>query len=448
LTDSADFVVVGGGVGGLVLARRLVLGGSTVILIEASDRLGGTVARQTVGGIDVDAGAESFATRGGVVAKLAKSLGLGDDIVEPNPAGAWLQPATGPAFHLPENSLLGIPAFPLARDVTDIIGARAGWRAFLETLIPGTYGAKSVTIGELVRKRMGVAVLDRLVRPIARGVHSTDANDLPLDQAVPGLRAALLRNNSLARAVQDLRGTSARAGSAVAGIRGGVVRLVDQLSVDLNRFGVDVRLGVAASGVEPDHVMVDGVRLEGTVVVAAPGVLGNSTDRGHRVVLATLVVEQPLLDAAPRGTGVLVAEGAAGIHARALTHSTAKWPWLAERAGGKHVVRLSYDDAGEDLAEVARADAEALLGVPIPASAVLDFARAEWYRPNRYTPTPDDIPVAGESIAGTGLASVVARSEALAGTLLEDAKERSGYAESDPNGTRSNPPTVEKGETP
>jgi oxygen-dependent protoporphyrinogen oxidase len=423
LADSADFVVVGGGIGGLVLARRLVLGGSTVILVEASDHLGGTVARQTVAGIDVDAGAESFATRGGTVAKLATSLGLADDLVEPNPAGAWLQPATGPASPLPRNSLLGIPAYPLARDVTAIIGARAGWRAFLDAVIPPSYGAKSVTLGELVRKRMGAAVLDQLVRPIARGVHSADADELPLDQAVPGLRKALVMGSSLAAAVRELRDSPARAGSAVAGIRGGIVRLVDQLAADLERFGVGVRLGAPATEVERDHIVANGVRVNGTVVVAAPGVLGERTDRGHRVVLATLVIDQPLLDAAPRGTGVLVAEGAPGIRARALTHSTAKWAWLAERAEGKHVVRLSYDDADESLAETARADAAALLGVPIPESAVLGFTRAEWYRPNRHTPTPDDIPLAGESIAGTGLASVVARSEALAASLLHDAPE-------------------------
>jgi oxygen-dependent protoporphyrinogen oxidase len=110
------------------------------------------------------------------------------------------------------------------------------------------------------------------------------------------------------------------------------------------------------------------------------------------------------------------------VNARALTHSTAKWEWLAERAGGRHVLRLSYDDPPADLADVARRDAEVLLGVPLPTSAVLDFASVEWYRPNRYTPTPDDIPLAGESIAGTGLASVVARSEALAGNLLADAE--------------------------
>jgi protoporphyrinogen/coproporphyrinogen III oxidase len=431
LADSADFVVVGGGVAGLVLARRLVLGGASVILLEASQTLGGTVARQTVGGMELDAGAESFATRGETVAKLARALGLGDDIVSPNPEGAWLQTARGAAFPLPANSLLGIPGSPLASDVVAIIGKRAGTRAFLETLIPSFYGAKAVTLGELVRKRMGSTVLDQLVRPIARGVQSADVNDLPLDQAVPGLRKALTREGSLGRAVLDLRQTSGRAGSAVAGIRGGVVRIVDALQSDLERFGVDVRLGARATGLQSHQVTFGEVTLTGRVVVAAPGLLGADHDRGHRVTLATLVVDQPLLDAAPRGTGVLVAEGAPGIRARALTHSTAKWEWLAERAGGKHVVRLSYDESDaistaagshDDLADVARQDAAALLGVPIPTSAVLDFARVEWYRPNRYTPTPDNIPLAGESIAGTGLASVVARSEALAGSLLTDAE--------------------------
>jgi protoporphyrinogen/coproporphyrinogen III oxidase len=421
LADTADFVIVGGGVAGLVLARRLVLGGARVILLEASGSLGGTVARHMVGGIELDAGAESFATRGGTVSTLARALGLGDDIVEPNSEGAWLQTASGEAFRLPANSLLGIPGSPLAKDVVAIIGSRAGARAFFETLIPSFYGAKAVTLGELVRKRMGRPVLDRLVRPIARGVQSADADDLPLDQAVPGLRAALIREGSLAHAVLALRQSSARAGSAVAGIRGGVVRIVDALQHDLERFGVDVRLDAPAMDLQRDRLTVGGESITGRVVVAAPGLLGDSHDRGHRVTLATLVVDQPLLNSAPRGTGVLVAEGAPGIQARALTHSTAKWEWVAEAAQGNHVLRLSYDAIPDNFAEVARQDAAALLGVPLDASAVLDFASVEWYRPNRYTPTPDDIPLAGESIAGTGLASVVARSEALAGSLLADA---------------------------
>jgi protoporphyrinogen/coproporphyrinogen III oxidase len=425
-----DFIVVGGGVGGLVLARRLVLGGAErVVLVEASDHLGGTVSRHEVAGIELDAGAESFATRGGTVVKLLESLGLGDDVVEPNPEGAWLQPAVGPPFRLPENSLLGIPGSPLARDVVAIIGQRAAVRAFAEVFLPAGVGAKAQTLGELVRKRMGPVVLDRLVRPIVRGVHSADPDDLPLDQVAPGLRRALFRTGSLARAVLELRATSARAGSAVAGIRGGVFRMVDRLQSDLERFGVRVLLGTAATEAEPESVRVGDETLFGRVVAAAPGLVGEQTASGTRVILATLVVEQPLLDAEPRGTGLLVAEGATGVRARALTHATAKWHWLAEQSGGRHVLRLSYDATAENLAlgeaqlrELARTDAAALMGVFLPPEAVLGFARVQWYRPPRVTTTPDDIPLVGESIAGTGLASVVARSEALAAQLLADAE--------------------------
>jgi len=413
-------IVVGGGMGGLVAARRLALGGRTVTLLEASDRLGGSVSRHTVGGIDLDAGAESFATRGGVVAALATSLGLGDAIVEPNPTGAWLQPAAGSAVPLPKVSLLGVPGSPLAADVIAVIGLPAAFRAFLEALLPGTYAAKSVTLGEVVRRRMGNVVAEKLVAPIVRGVHSSDPDHLELDRVAPGLRPALRRTGSLARAVLEIR-SNAKAGSAVAGIRGGISRLVEELAADLDRFGVDVRLNARVTAVEAGRVTVDGETLEGNVLVAAPGVLGDPNDVGPLTVLATLVVDQPLLDAAPRGTGVLVAEGAPGVSARAITHATAKWPWLAERAAGKHVLRLSYPEAAADradLAEVARADAELLMGVPLPAESVIDFARVQWRRPNRRTHTSEGISVVGETAAGTGLANIVAHAQAQADAIL------------------------------
>jgi oxygen-dependent protoporphyrinogen oxidase len=255
-----------------------------------------------------------------------------------------------------------------------------------------------------------------------RAVHSADVDDLPVDRVAPGLRGAMRRTGSLSHAVLDLRMTLARAGSAVAGIRGGIARLVDELEADLVRFGVDLRLNARVTSVEPDRAMVDSSRVDGRVVVAAPSILGGGADSGTRVVLATLVVDEPSLDAAPRGTGVLVAEGAEGIRAKALTHATAKWEWLARRANGKHVLRLSYDDDHENLAEVAREDASRLLGVRLATSTVLDFARVEWYRPKVVDGTPDEIPLAGESIAGTGLASVVAQAESLAGSLLGDAE--------------------------
>src|SRR6185312_15851787 len=124
---------------------------------------------------------------------------------------------------------------------------------------------------------------------------------------------------------------------------------------DLERFGVPVRFGATVDEAAPDRVRVDGEWLLGDVLVAAPGVAADRAP-GRQITLVTLVVDQPELAAAPRGTGVLVELGAPGVGARALTHLTAKWPWLAERANGLHALRLSYDGGAEQTAAaVARA---------------------------------------------------------------------------------------------
>lgn len=422
--DSAEFTVIGGGIGGLVVARCLARAGRSVLLIEESDHLGGTVTGHTVGGITLDAGAESFASRGGTVAALAAEVGLGDDLVTPAQRGAWLQPRTGAALPLPEVGLVGIPGAPLTADVWAVIGTAAALRAQLDGVLPCRPPPQ--TLGELVRQRMGARVLELLVAPVVYGVYSVHPDDLPLER-VPGLAEAYLREGSLAAAVRTLR-AAAPAGSAVEGIRGGVHRLVHALAADLAANGVAVELGRRALPTE----------LPGTVIVAAPGVIAPELVRP--VTIATLVVDAPELDAAPRGTGVLVATGAA-VQARALTHATAKWQWLREAASGKHVLRLSYDTVPAGLAEVARVDAQLLLGASIPSAAVVDFARVDWRRPRAAVPAaaaaagaaagpapavaaaaprthPAPPTLVGEAAAGTGIAAIVAHAQATADRLL------------------------------
>ncbi|CAN5159579.1 protoporphyrinogen oxidase [soil metagenome] len=406
-------LVVGGGIAGLVAARRLVLGGRDVTVFEASQTLGGQVARHTVAGIEMDAAAESFATRGGAVASLASRLQLGDDIVTPEPLPAWLFRADGSAIALPATSVLGIPGVPMASDVIAAIGWRAALRAELDTLLPDVVGSRSATLGELVRSRMGRRVLEGLVTPVVRGVHSTTPDELAVERAHPGLRAALRQEGTLARAVLSLRDQSP-AGSQVAGIRGGVARLVDALVADLARFGVEVRTGARVTAFTSQSVSGDGWEAEGDVLLAASGV-GPAAVPGRRVTLVTLVVDAPDLDAAPRGTGVLVAEGAP-VAARALTHATAKWRWLAERADGRHVLRLSYDKLPNDPLEQATVDATVLLGQPI--GRVEGHASATWERAAPETHAVDGMHLVGESGRGTGLASIVAQAESEADSML------------------------------
>ena len=159
------------------------------------------------------------------------------------------------------------------------------------------------------------------------------------------------------------------------------------------------------------------------------------------VRICTLVVDDHRLDAAPRGTGVLVAAQATGVTAKALTHATAKWPWLAELAGpGRHVLRLSYgrgDPAGLPdpgaLPAIALADAAELLGVPLTPASVVDAAVVEWSsalpapRPGhaaavrglREALAAAGLAVVGAAVAGSGLAGVVADARAQAAIVVQ-----------------------------
>src|SRR5690606_2623673 len=119
-----DAVVVGAGMGGLTAAYALDAAGLRPLVLEAGDRVGGLVQHARVGGIDVDAGAESFALRRPEVADLVARLGLADA----TPATASTIWTGDRALTTPARSLLGIPADPLADDVVAVVGPEAATR--------------------------------------------------------------------------------------------------------------------------------------------------------------------------------------------------------------------------------------------------------------------------------------------------------------------------------
>ncbi|MDQ1085386.1 protoporphyrinogen oxidase [Microbacterium sp. SORGH_AS_0344] len=473
-------VVVGGGISGLVAARECAKVGLQVTVLEASDVFGGVLRTAEVGGLTLDVGAESYATRGGVVRDLLAELHLTDAIVSPNPAGAWVAgvPGVG-AAPLPKGGVLGIPDNPFAPDVRRIIGWSGAWRAYVDRVRPPLTIGHAHSLGKLVRSRLGSRVLDRLVAPVTSGVYSARPDDIDVDLAAPGLNAALTRTGSLTGAVAELRAQRAGArpadapasdvpvasgsakapapGGAVEGLAGGMSRLVDALVAGLRDSGVDLRTGVGAESLTRTDAgwsvatSVDDAPLTARAVIVAlpegparallaPVVAGLEPGEpiAPVVEVVTLVVNAPALDRAPRGTGVLTVPGS--HTAKALTHSSAKWDWVRDATEpGIHVVRVSFGAQGEEpataaldddgAARLALAEAAALLGVELPASALVASHRSRYVQSQpaatigraavtaaargavRAVP---GLGATGAWIAGTGLAQVIpdARDEA------------------------------------
>lgn len=435
-------IVIGGGVAGLVAARDRARRGDTVTLLEASPQCGGALRRQVLDGVAVDVGAEAFGISRPETRALVDELGL--DVIAPRRSDARLLLDDG--LHDMPHAMLGIPTDLSSPEVRAIIGDAAAGRARELDARRLDASSPDVTLGVLVRSRMGDDVADRILTPVVAGVHAADPDRIEAEAIVPGLLRALEQTGSLAGAAARLRASSGVPGSAIAGLQGGMTTLVDALTSSLRAASVDIRLSTRASGIErttrgwtvmagdapltADSVVVatdapTSARLLGAFPAVSRALAGISVGD---VVVCAAVVDAAELDDDPVGSGLLVAPGHPSVRAKALTHASAKWEWIRAAYGpGRHLVRLSYgrdgriDEALDDLPRIVASDISAVFGLPSPA--IRGFSATRWDR-SLVLPHPGhrarvravqdaaaDIPslqVVGAGLGGNGLAGTIA----------------------------------------
>lgn len=462
----AEVIVVGAGVAGLVVAHDLARAGVRVVVLEASDTAGGLLRRGTLGGLDLDLGAESYATRTDAVPALVADAALDLELTAPRPGGAHLavHTAAGPVrAPLPRRTVLGIPADPLADDVVALIGADAAAQAAAERDLPpldaSALAADEPSLYDLVADRLGPVLADRLVDTLCRSVYSRPATAARLSQLHPGMWAAVLAHGSLTAAAAEIA-QETRAGAAVGGIVGGMWRLPVALEGAARALGAEIRTGVrvravsgdVASGVvvetdagelRADRVVIAASPADAARLVAAVGRrrsagaaprdpqsgAGEAAPRGPQpgVRVVAAAIDHAGLDAFPVGSGVIV-DPALDTAAKAFTHVTAKWAWAGEHApAGRHLVRLSAREASgrglETDADIAR-EVALLTGTPVTAADVVESTTQVWGDAVASAPGEPELPPgihqAGAAVAGTGLASVIPHARALAARLVAD----------------------------
>ena len=214
--DAPTVAVIGGGMAGLAAAWELVTGDPPcrVVLIEGSERLGGKIGTESFAGLDLDTGPDSFLARVPAATDLAREAGLGDDLIAPGTGQAYLW-ARGRLRALPTGLVLGVPADPVALARSDALPRAAVARAALDLVLPGepVPADEDVSVGALIRRRMGRGVQLGLVDPLLGGINAGHTDDLSAAVAAPPLLAAGRRDRSLMRGLRaaGVRGTASGA---------------------------------------------------------------------------------------------------------------------------------------------------------------------------------------------------------------------------------------------
>ncbi|MBN2024462.1 MAG: protoporphyrinogen oxidase [Pirellulales bacterium] len=197
--------VVGAGIAGLAAAHRVTQldPACELVVFEAGDRAGGVLWTVHEAGFQVEQSADNFITTVPYGLELCRSLGLGDRLVQTNPACRQTYVVHRGRLHkLPDGFLMMAPTrlWPLA--LTPLLSPLGKLRAGLEYFIPPRLDDADESMAAFVRRRLGREAFDRLVEPLVSAVYAADLERLSVDATLSRFRDMERQHGSLIRALR------------------------------------------------------------------------------------------------------------------------------------------------------------------------------------------------------------------------------------------------------
>lgn len=472
-------VVVGGGVGGMAAAYELAQEAARrnlevqVTVLEARERVGGSVLTERVEGCIVEGGPDCFVSEKPWAIELIEEVGLGGRLAGTNDARRrtyvlW----KGRPHPLPDGLILLVPTRIMPFITTRLFSWPGKMRMALDFVLPRRTDGADETLGDFIRRRLGRETLDKLGEPLVAGIHSGDPETMSIKATFPRFvdmeredRSLIVAMLKRMRAVRKSRAAALSAGSSAPPrpprtmfmtLDEGLGELMTELS---QRVGAAaLRTSDPASHVEarPDggwtvHTTAGATYEADGVIFATPAYATAQILRGVDSVLAgeldaipyvssatvTLAYPADLFPTHLDGFGLVIPKGE-HRRVKAFTWVTSKFYGRAPadvvmmrcfiRATAGETDGLSVDD----MAEMARAELADILGVSVPPL----WSRA--YRWDRAMPqyvvghldrveridarlaALHGIRVAGGAYQGSGIPDTVRFSRAQARALLDD----------------------------
>jgi len=184
--------IIGGGITGLAAANRLTELSKVnfhplqIVILEASDRLGGVIQTEHRDGFLLEHGPDSFLSEKPETVDLARRLGLESHLQETTTEHRR-------SFIVNRNRLVALPSgFNLLAPsklwpfvTSDLLSWRGKARMALELLLPKGEMNGDESLASFVRRRFGREALERIAQPMIGGIYTADPEQLSIGSTMP-----------------------------------------------------------------------------------------------------------------------------------------------------------------------------------------------------------------------------------------------------------------------
>ncbi|MGB0590752.1 MAG: protoporphyrinogen oxidase [Myxococcota bacterium] len=226
-------IVIGGGISGLASAWeiRQRCPGVEVIILEASKDVGGCIRTERREGFVFDHGPAGFLNRHPSTLRIARSLGLADEIV----SGCEERRRR---FILSDGRLRRYPDSPSTFLGSDLLSLKAKVRMLMEPAIPRSRPRADESVGAFARRRLGKEAAELMFDPVMSGIYAGSSDRLSLRATLPQMAAVEDDRRSLLVTMLRSRGRGHRGRGAsptalgsrrYVSFKGGMGSLVDAL---------------------------------------------------------------------------------------------------------------------------------------------------------------------------------------------------------------------------
>ncbi|WP_164215049.1 protoporphyrinogen oxidase [Virgibacillus sp. YIM 98842] len=253
MAKNKNIVIAGGGITGLSAAYYLQKQIKeknlpfTVQLLEASDRLGGKIKTKKKDDYIIEQGPDSFLARKEPAVKLAKELGLEDDLIR-NGTGQSYILVRNKLHKMPSGAFMGIPTQAKPFLFSGILSMKGKLRAGADYVLPKGRAVSDQSLGGFFRRRFGNELVENLIEPLLSGIYAGDIDDMSLMATFPNFYNLEQKHRSLIKGLQETMPPPKKTGGKKPGMffsfKEGLEVFVKEIEKKLDNVKVNVNTAV------------------------------------------------------------------------------------------------------------------------------------------------------------------------------------------------------------